>query len=309
MIGRRALITGLGAQAVLAQRATAQAFRPRDGRERFRIGLLVFGSGDSLPGGPLFEALRRGLEEFGYREGQNVEFIVRGHDVKDYAGLAAKAQELVDSAPDLILSPTTPTANALRAVTRTIPIVMVAVADPAGSGLIASLANPGGNITGLSNNTLGLLSKHVSLLKELKQETTRIGFLLGTFNPLHEQWSKIIQEVATQIGFDAFTIPFSADDDLETIFDQPASDRQIGSVAVIADAFAYLHRERISKAALRSKLPTISAYREGATAGGLLAYGADIPDLYRRAAGYIDRILRGDRPANMPVEYPIRYNL
>ncbi len=307
MIGRRALLSGISSSSLIPLSPFAQTIRPRTKEGRFRIGLLA-ASDDSSRGGFLFEALREGLRTRGYQEGQNLEFIIRRPDQNDPAALALAARELTEAALDVLVAPTTSQVNAARNATQSSPIVMVAVAAPVELGLIADVSRPGRNVTGLANNTLGLLAKHASLIRELLKGSLRVGFLLGTSNPLRQQSLKIIEELSSQIGIAVVILSFSTAEEIDSLIEQAASAKQINAIVIVADNFAYLQRERIAKVALRNGLPIVSGYREAAIAGSLLAYGANLSDLYRRAAGFIDRILQGDDPATIPVEYPTRYD-
>ncbi len=305
MMERRTFVLGLSGAGLLARAATAQVLRPRDGRALFRVAIFAI-SIDMAPGGILFELLREALASLGYREGINLEFIVSIQEQQNGRTLAELARDLVERAPDVIVVSTTPNAVAARDATRMIPIVTVSVGDPVGVGLIDSPSRPGRNVTGVTNNQFELLGKQVALLKDVVPGVGPVGFMMNTQNPLHPRWMEAVRDLPGRLGIEALPLLYSVADEFDELIDRAAQER-IGAIVVVSDGLAYAYRDTIFRAALRNRLPTISAFKVDAVAGGLLAYGTYSADLNRRAATYVDRILRGGDPATMPVEFPSRF--
>jgi putative tryptophan/tyrosine transport system substrate-binding protein len=229
--------------------------------------------------------------------GPNVERI------KSYAA------ELVDAQPDLILGISSPSVAALRQATRTIPIVFAGIGDPVGQGFVQSLARPGGNITGFTGLEFSLGEKSVGLLKELAPRVTRAAFLfhpeIGPYNSL---WQKSVEAAAAVLAVEVIAAPIRAIADIERVIGAMAVQPN-GGLIVEPDGYTIGNRRLIIELAARRRLPAVYTYRYEAAEGGLVAYGPDVPDLNRRAADYADRILKGESPANLPVQQPLRYEL
>jgi putative ABC transport system substrate-binding protein len=219
------------------------------------------------------------------------------------------AKELVALQPDLILSNTTPTTAALLRETRTVPIVFALIADPVGSGFVASFPRPGGNVTGFVVTEGSLGGKWLELLKEIAPRIARVAIL---FNPIAatyaEYWLNPFKAAAAAMALEAIAAPVHDKSELETVIAALAREPNAG-FAVMPDSFTDAHRREITSLADRYHLPAIYAYRFFSVAGGLLSYGIDLTDNFRRAASYADRILKGEKPADLPVQAPTKYVL
>ena len=271
----------------------------------FRIGHL---SGSGEAGSKTnTDAFKQGMRELGYVEGESWIFEQR------FAGgqtdrLPALAQELIAWKPDAMLVSTTPGNLAAKAATSTIPIVMVSVADPVGTGIVASLAHPGGNITGVTNIVAELAAKRLELLKEMVPGATHIAVILNPDNPNAAPQLKSAQAAAKQLKIElrpviAMRSPAELEKTLETAARAaPAAIRMI-------DPLVFMLRRETAALAAKLKLPMIYSTPEDADAGGLIAYGADIPSQYRQAATFMSKILRGAKPADLPVEQPTTFEL
>ena len=218
--------------------------------------------------------------------------------------------ELVALKPDVLLSSTTPTTTALLQQTRTIPIVFALVADPIGSGFVASLAHPGGNVTGFTFTTEpAMAGKWVELLKEIAPRVARIAML---FNPRSatyaEFWLNPLKAAAPALGVEAIAAPARDRSELDAVIAAQAREPGSGLIAM-PDSFTDTHRAEITSLAARYRIPAVYPFRFFAETGGLLSYGVDRTDNFRRAATYVDRILKGEKPAELPVQAPIKYEL
>ena len=254
---------------------------------------------------PGTEAFQKGLRELGYVEGQNIIVEWRLAEGR-FERLPEFAAELVRLKVDVIYAPADPYVEVARKATTTIPIVFAVVADPVGRGFVQSLARPGGNITGLTNVSRELAGKRLELLKETVAGVSRIGVLT---NPATSAltWPET-EAAARALGVQLLVQEAREVGDLEGAF---AAMKRGGVAAVIKlpDAMFYAQRRRIADLALKHRLPVMSAFRDFVEAGGLMAYGADIGDLIRRSATYVDKILKGAKPADLPVEQPTKFEL
>jgi putative tryptophan/tyrosine transport system substrate-binding protein len=269
----------------------------------YRIGLLA----TDPPPAPRWEALLDGLRERGYSEGRNLVFERRfseGH-AERFPELAA---ELVRLRVDLILVATTPAALAAKHATQTIPIVMPATIDPVGAGLVASLAQPGGNITGLSSVGPELSGKRLELLKEVVPGMTRVAVLWNGANPANAAVWQETQAAARALGLQLHAQDVRGTQDLEGAFARTAQARP-EALLVLGDSLIYMHEQHIVEFAAQHHLPSMFSRTESVMAGGLMSYASNLPDRYRRAAYYVDRILKGTRPADLPVEQPTKFEL
>jgi len=255
---------------------------------------------------PPFEAFRHGLRDLGYREGHNLVLESRWSEGQDER-LPALAADLVARHVELIVTWTTQAAKAAKQATSTIPIVMAASGDPIGTGLVASLARPGGNITGLSALRPELEEQRLEILKEAVPGLTRVALLWKPTHPLHQVMAHDTQRVAQGLGIQLQLVGVPGDTDFEAAF---ATMTQGGAEAFIVapDSVFLFHRDRIAALAAQHRLPAIYFYKEHAQAGGLMAYGPHYPDLFRRAATYVDKILKGANPAELPVERPTTFD-
>jgi len=273
-----------------------------------RIGILETGGGVFAPeSNPAEKAFMQGLQEHGYTVGQNIMIEFRGAAGKQerLPGLAA---ELVRLAVDIIVTPGTLSTLAAKGATTTIPIVMVAVGDPVGTGFAASLARPSGNITGLSDVNPDLSAKRLELLKELIPKLARAAVLLNPAHPPNVRQLEETQAAARTLGVTLQTLEVRRSDDIERAFTAVARERA-GAVVVLPDAFTVAYRDQIAELAVRHRLPTMFGPRSHVAAGGLMAYGASVADLYRKAVSYIDKIFKGAKPADLPIEQPTKFEL
>jgi putative ABC transport system substrate-binding protein len=300
---RREFITLVGGAAAwpLAARAQ-QADRVR------RIGVLMNTGADEPESQARLAAFMQGLQELGWAAGGNLRIDYRWSP-GDLARLRKDAAELVALRPEIILAGVGPTTFTLQQVTRTIPIVMAQGIDPVGNGYVGSLARPGGNTTGFIQFEYSLAGKWMELLKEIAPGTTRVGVLRepGTPSAAIGQWT-MIQAVAQSLGAELKPIELRDANEIERALTVFARSPNAGLIVVVSAA-SLTHRELIITLAARHGLPTVYAYRVFVTHGGLITYGPDIASQYRRAAGYVDRILKGEKPADLPVQAPTKYEL
>lgn len=253
------------------------------------------------------DALRKGLEELGYVEGRNLLIEYRNADGR-VERHAAGAAELVQLRVDLIVTRGTPATLAARDATRTIPIVMAAVGDPVASGIVASLARPGGNVTGLSSVTTDLDAKRLGVLREAVPSLARAGALINMGSSSNALEWKVIETAARSLGIQLLLLDVRAREDLGPAFEAAIRQRADGLV-VWQEALFQANRILIAELAAKHRLPAIYRSMEFIEAGGLMAYGPNYPDLYRRTASYVDRILKGSKPGNLPIEQPTKFEL
>jgi putative ABC transport system substrate-binding protein len=255
-----------------------------------------------------FEAFRRGLLEFGYVEGQNLSIEYRSSEGKDHQFFDLAA-ELVRLKVDVIVTGgSTPATVAAKNVTKTIPIVFGVAADPVGTGLVASLARPGGNVTGLSLLSPELGGKRLEILKEAGLPLSRVAVLFNPANPAFEpQWSEM-SAAGVALGIQLQPVAVRDPTEFEDKF-RAMINKRVTALIVLQDPLFISQRQQLVELAARSRLPMLSPWREIAEAGGFMSYGANPSDLFRRAAGYVDKILKGAKPADLPVEQPIKFEL
>ena len=271
-----------------------------------RVGYLEFGS--AAPGTPHLEAFRQGLRELGWVEGQNIAFDVRYAEGKQDR-LPELAADLVRLKVDLIFASATPAALAAKQATTTIPIVIGFVADPVGSGLVPRLARPGGNITGWTHLAgLELNAKRLEILKEAVPEAARIGALWNPANPIHGPSLKVIEAAASRLKVQLHPLGVQDPHELQDAFSAMARERMQG-LTVPPDGMFLAHRARIIDLAAKYRIPTMYGVRELVQAGGLIAYGVNLPEMYRHGALFVDRILKGAKPGDLPVERPTTFEL
>jgi putative tryptophan/tyrosine transport system substrate-binding protein len=273
-----------------------------------RIGVLTFSAESDPEGQSSVAAFREELRKLGWIEGRNIEIDIRWA-AADLELMRRFARELVTLQPDLILTSSTPAAAAMLQQTRTIPIVFVIVADPVGSGFVASLPRPGGNATGFTPIVRSLGGKWVELLKEIAPRLARVALL---FNPptatFIDGFLNPFQAAAASLGAEAIVAPVLDMPGLESLVATEASNPNSGLV-VIPDAFTIQHRSEIIALAARHHVPAIYWSRSFTDIGGLISYGPYIVDEYRRAALYVDRILKGSKPSDLPVQAPVKFEL
>jgi ABC-type uncharacterized transport system substrate-binding protein len=299
---RRAFITLLGGTAVtwpLAARA-----QPSD-RMR-RIGVLMATAADEPESQARLAAFLQALQQLGWTDGRNLRIEYRW-SAGDAARLRRDAAELVAPAPDVVLAGVGATPTALLEASRTVPIVFAQSIDPVGSGLVESLARPGSNGTGFIQFEYSLSGKWLELLKEVAPQIMRVGILREPGSAGIGQWA-IIQALANSLDVELKPIGLSDADEIERGVSAIASSANGGLIVVVSGA-SLIHRELIVSLAARHRLPAVYAYRVFVTSGGLMSYGPDIAGQYRRAAGYVDRILKGEKPGDLPVQRPTKYEL
>jgi putative ABC transport system substrate-binding protein len=264
-----------------------------------RIGFLTF----TEPSEGLREAFREGLRDLGYIEGQNIQVEWRAAEGRPERARTL-ATELVDAKVDVIVANLTPAVQAARDATRSIPIVMASAGDPVATGLVASLAHPGGNITGLTGISAELAGKRMELLRELIPGLRRVGLVVNPSNPFATPLVAETRTAASKAGFPLSVLEVRRPADLDAAL---SSLRQQHVGALIVDAA--LTAWRAAELAVKHRLPSISNQRIFVDSGGLMSHAAQVADVQRRAASYVDRILKGARPADLPVEQPTRFEL
>ena len=298
-IRRRDFITLVGGAAAwpLAARAQQPGMR--------RIGVLM-GTANNALGQARARAFQQELERLGWSEGRNIAVERRwaeGHNER----LAAMAAEFVRLNMDVIVTEATPPSLAAKQATSLVPIVFVGVGDPVGTGLVSSLAKPGGNLTGTANQTQDLAGKRVELLREVVPGLGRLGILTDVDNIAAVLETRQVEAAAGTLGLEAIRLEIRRADDIAPAlegFKGPAR-----AVYVVLDPITNSNALRINTLALGSRLPTIHGTREQLDAGGLMSYGVSGVDLHRRSADYVDKILRGAKPAELPVEQPTHFDL
>jgi putative ABC transport system substrate-binding protein len=266
----------------------------------WRIGILDYGSAES----DYWNAFRERMRELGYVEGRNLAIEARSAS-GNQATLASEAAELVKLKVDLIVTRGTTAARAARAATREIPIVMATGADAMRAGLVSSLAHPGGNVTGVVSISDELAFKRIELLKILVPRASRVGILADATNPPSIDMAKNMQKGAESLGLTTVTRGVQNPSEYEAAFDGLRSD----AVVIITSPVFFTARARFAELALKYRLPTIMGAREYVDAGGLASYGTDYPGLFRRAAEFADKILKGAKPGDLPVEQPTKFEL
>jgi ABC-type uncharacterized transport system substrate-binding protein len=303
---RREFITLVGSAAA-AMPLTARAQQPTE-RMR-RIAVLANLPEDDPQMRARLSAFREGLERLGWSEGRNIRTDHRFAAATTMERVQALAHEVVDLKPDVILAHGTPAVRSLSQRTEAVPIVFVVVSEPVAQGIITSLARPGGNITGLSYLEPSLGAKWLELLKELAPHVAHVGIM---FNPVTapnaDLFVRSIENAAPKFMVNAVAAPVHEPAEFETAIRRLASDLNFGLIFP-PDVFTGTHRKAIFELATGYRLPAIYAFLNYAVEGGLIAYGVQIVDLYRRAADYVDRILRGVQPALLPVEQPTKFEL
>jgi putative ABC transport system substrate-binding protein len=296
---RRKFIALLGGSAV----AWPLAARAQQPGKVHKIGYLS----PSLPSPvfrrPLFDTLR----ELGWIEGKNITFEYRYAEDR-LERLPELAAELVRLNVDIIVAVGTLGPLAAKAATSTIPIVMTAAGDPLGSGLVTSLAQPGGNVTGMSLMVPDLGGKRLELLKELLPRLSRVAVLWNAANPYPAIVFKETQTAGRILGIEVQSLEVRSPDDLDGAF-ATASQQHPDALITVEDPLTVAYRKRIADFALADQLPSLHGITEFVAAGGLISYGANLADLYRRAAGYVDKILKGEKPADLPVVQPTKFEL
>jgi putative ABC transport system substrate-binding protein len=291
---RREFMTLLGSAAAGAWPVTARAQQPK----LPRIGVLVPANPE-----PFWSAFRAGLREHGYTEGRNIQFEFRSADGQPDR-LLPLAEELVQLKVDIIVANQTPAVIAARQATREIPIVMAPSADPLGMGLISNLARPGGNITGLSGTISELASKTLELIRDMLPDLRRVAVLTNAADPYTKTFAAQIEHGGRALSIAIQIIAIRSTGEFDAAFAAMAKEK---ADAVIVQPS--LQRKRAAELALKHGLPATSPTRFFTAEGGLMSYSANLDETYRRVAFYIDRVLKGTKPADLPVEQPTKFDL
>jgi len=272
-----------------------------------RIGVLMGRSANDPEGQAFVAAFLQGLQELGWSDGRNVTIDMRWF-TGNSADFRKYAAELVALAPDVILAHTSPAVAALGQITRTVPIAFALVADPVGAGYVDSLARPGGNITGFVSFEYSISGKWLQLLKEIAPGVTRVAVTRDPSIAAGPAEFAVIQALAPSLGAELRPVDVQDEGEIERALALFAQSPNSGLI-VTSSAQAISHRDLIIALAARHRLPAVYFGRLWAAAGGLISYGPDFLDQFRRAAGYVDRILKGEKPADMPVQVPTKYEL
>jgi len=298
---RRQFITLLGGAAAtwpLAARAQQPAKIPR-------IGFL--GNSTATMEANLIGPLRDGLRELGYEEGRNVIIEFRWADGK-YDQFPALVAELLAAKVDVIITAGTPATLAIKKGTSTVPLVFIAVGDPVGTGVVPNLGRPGGNITGLSSIAPDLEGKRLELLREVVPKLSHVAFFLNPANAFHTASMRQARVAAQSLGIKLQPMEVNKSEQLDGAFASIVKEKP-DALLILADRIFLHNRKRMMEFAIQQRLPSVNAYRELVEAGGLISYGPSYEDMHRRAAVYVDKILKGTKPADLPIEQPTKFTL
>jgi len=303
MNNRRKFIFALGAGALAAPLGSYA----QQAVKIWRVGFFHYGSRQSVMDSGRYQLFLDGMRELGYVEGKNLAIETRFADGKT-GPLPDLAAELVRLKVDVIVATGTPVYQALQKATRTIPIVITVSADPVGEGFAASLARPGGNITGLSSANLDLTAKHLELLTTAVPRLSRVAVLINPAHRGHPARLKIIQAAALKTGMQVLPVDAPTPDGIGRGFASMSRERA-QAVIILGDSFFDQQERQITALALKHRLPSIFVVRDFAEAGGLMSYGQNQADNFRRAATYVDKILKGAKPGDLPIEQPTKFEL
>ena len=299
---RREFITFLGVTAAWPVAARAQ----RSPNKIPVVGVL-WHAGSAEEEDVYLSVLRKAFRDLGYIEGKNIQLEHR-FPAENPDRFRTLARELVESKVDAIIAVSALGAIELKKLTSTIPIVFVVVADPVGLGLVESLARPGGNVTGLSLMTIDLSGKRLALLKEALPTLSRVALLVDPTDPFKQRSIKANQVAAEALGISIWPAEIAAPNDVEPVFGKIVQDRADG-VVIGTGPLLFNLRARIGASVIAHRLPALAYIAEEVPPGLLMSYGQDFPDYFRRSAAYIDKILNGAKPADLPVEQPIQFKL
>jgi len=298
---RTLLLAALSAAIPAARRAVAQS-------KIFRIGILSGRSAlSSANPDPYFEAFLRGMRDLGYVEGKNLVTQWRYAEGR-YERFPELAADLLKADVALIVSHTTPGTQALQRLTRSVPIVITSASDPVASGLVQSLARPGANVTGMSISTEDLSPKQLELVRTILPGASRVGVFLNPRISSHPVVLKNIELAARTRGLRVLPVQAQTIEEIQRGFEQLVRER-VEAVLFLSDSFYTWQRKQIAAMALKHRMPSIYISNEGVKAGILMSYGSDVADSYRRAATYVDRILKGAKPGDLPIEQPTKFHL
>jgi len=294
---REFIITLLGGVAVTwPLAANAQSKTPR-------IGFM--GNSTAALEANLVDAFREGLREHGYEEGRNIVIEYRWADGK-YERFPALVAELIAGNVEVIVTAGTPAALAMKKATTTVPLVMVAVGDPVGTGLVPSLARPGANLTGLSSVAPDLEGKRLQLLREVVPALSHVAMFINSLNPFHVSSMRQARAAAQTMGIKLQLHDIRKSEDLDDAFAAIRKERP-DAVLILADRVFLHNRERMIDFTKEQRLPNVNAYKELVEVGGLMSYGPSYEDMHKRAAIYVDKILKGAKPADLPIEQPSKF--
>ena len=294
---RREFITLLGGVAVTwPLAANAQSKTPL-------IGFM--GNSTAALEANLVDAFREGLREHGYEEGRNIVIEYRWADGK-YERFPALVAELIAAKVEVIVTAGTPAALAMKKATTTVPLVMVAVGDPVGTGLVPSLARPGANLTGLSSVAPDLEGKRLQLLREVVPALSHVAMFINSLNPFHVSSMRQARAAAQTMGIKLQLHDIRKSEDLDDAFAAIRKERP-DAVLILADRVFLHNRERMIDFTKEQRLPNVNAYKELVEVGGLMSYGPSYEDMHKRAAIYVDKILKGAKPADLPIEQPSKF--
>jgi putative ABC transport system substrate-binding protein len=276
--------------------------------ERLRRVAVVLGIADDAQGHARLDALKKGMEALGWFDGRNVHFDVRYTGAGDADNLSSAISEVLNLTPDLVVANTNKVIIALKQQTHSVPIVFAQATDPVTAGIVESLSVPGGNITGFTSADFSFSAKSVETLKAIAPQVTRLAMLRDSADPQSIGQSASIQMAAASLGVELTSIDIRDADTISRGIDLFAR-RENGGLVVPATPLSTVHLATIIASAAQNRLPAIYPYRYFVDRGGLISYGADNLDIWRRAAAYVDRILKGANPADLPVQTPTRFEL
>jgi putative ABC transport system substrate-binding protein len=298
---RREFIRLLGGAAVLAPFSVQaqQADRVR------RVGILLTFSDEDAEAKAWLAAFRQGLERRGWREGRNLHIDIRSAAARGER-IPGLAKELIALQPDVLLAQSTAAARALQRETRTLPIVFVHVSDPVGAGIVSSLARPDANLTGVLHYEAGIVGKWLAMLKEMSPRLARVAVLANSKTTAFDYFLRSAQGAAPSVGVEVIPSRIETAADIERAIEEFARVPDSG-LLLPPDATTILHQNLIVRLAARHQLPAVYPMQVFVKTGGLMSYGTDQDSMFRLAAAYVDRILRGDKPADLPVQAPTRY--
>jgi len=300
---RREFLVALGGVATCPSAARAQ----QPGKLR-RVGVLMTFAADDPDGQADFAVLAQGLQEFGWTVGRNLRLDYRwgANDLERFRTYAA---ELIALSPDVVVATAGSVVTAFQQASRTVPIVFVTTIDPVGGGWVESLARPGGNATGFLSYEFSISAKWLEMLKDIAPDLKRVGVIRDASVPAGSGGFAAVQTAAASFNIELTPIGVHAADEIERGISRFAAGPNGGLIIVGPPSSLVIHRDLIITLAARNKLPAVYPNRLFSTHGGLMAYGADSLDQYHRAASYVDRILKGEKPADLPVQAPVKYQL
>jgi putative tryptophan/tyrosine transport system substrate-binding protein len=305
---RREFITVIATVATAAAAWPLTAL-PQQPERMHRIGVLMSVPKSDPGAQDWLNVFGEGLQQLGWTAGRNVQLDYRWAPPFDAETRQRVGKELVALQPDLILTQNTVSTASILQETRSIPIIFANVVDPIGSGFVASLARPGGNVTGFTLVESSIVGKWLELLKEIAPRVNRVAFL---FNPAAAPYAQyyldVFKAAAPSLGMEAIAAPINKTSEIEAVIAEQARD-QNGSLFLMPDTFLLVHRAEVTSLAGRYALPAVYPYSDYTKVGGLVSYGYDLLDNYRRAAIYADRILRGTKPSELPVQLPVKVQL